>query len=163
MSESERAGTPAAADVAGNPLMEGIRIDIDAMRAADAEAAALAALGEPVEDDGRRAQRLVLALTEGTFYGTLTQALDEIAEFHPPVVMEALFRGLVRREGEVACHLAAMLAFLHGKAESIFDWELRPLFLTFNTEDRAERAAACNALCTLIDIDPASLDVPLAS
>jgi|GEM_PF-2888485 len=163
MSEKEQAATPPAADDAPARVTERIRIDIDAMRAADAEAAALAALGEPVEDDDCRAQRLVLALTEGTFYGTLTQALDEIAEFHPPVVMEALFRGLVRREGEVACHLAAMLAFLHGKAESIFDWELRPLFLTFNTDDRTERAAACNALCTLIDIDPAHLDALLGS
>ncbi len=139
-----------------------VGVDIDAMRQSQAALAA-SARQKPVDSNDSRSARLVLALTVGTFYGTLTQALDEIADFHPTEVMNALFRGLMLRDGEVACHLAAMLAFLHGKADSIFDWDLRPLFLTFNTEDGSERAAACRELCVLIDVDPAHIHALLAA
>jgi hypothetical protein len=44
--------------------------------------------------------------------------------------------------------------FLHGKAESSFDWNHRPLFLRFNTEIRAEREIAFRELCEKIGVEP---------
>jgi hypothetical protein len=43
-----------------------------------------------------------------------------------------------------------MLAFLYGKAESTFDWSLRPLFLKFNTPSETERQAALVELRALV-------------
>jgi hypothetical protein len=51
-------------------------------------------------------------------------------------------------------HAAARLAFIYGKAKEPFDWDLRPLYLRFNTTDRAEREAAFRDLCRLCDVDP---------
>jgi hypothetical protein len=47
-------------------------------------------------------------------------------------------------------HYIAMLAFLYGKAESTFDWSLRPLFLKFNTPSETERQAALVELRALV-------------
>jgi hypothetical protein len=88
----------------------------------------------------RRLQVLCEALRESVIYGGLTQALDLAAEFHPPEVVTELWRGLEHREGEVAVHFAALLAYIHGLAKEPFDWDLRPFFLRFRTEDPAERA-----------------------
>lgn len=95
-----------------------------------------------------RARVLVAALEETGFYGGLTQALEQVEQFHPPAVMDALWRGAESREGEVACHFAAMLMYLHGRADEPFDWKLRPFFLRFNTENPNERRAAYAELCT---------------
>jgi len=94
------------------------------------------------------------ALTRARFYGGLTQALDLAMRHHPPAVIEALLRGTIERDGEVAVHFAALLMFLHGKAESSFDWAQRPFFLSFNTDRRAEREQAFGELCRRIGVDP---------
>jgi hypothetical protein len=75
--------------------------------------------------------------------------LAEVESSHPASIVDALWRGLTTRPGDVAVHYAAMLAFLHGKAESTFDWSLRPLFLAFNTPSETERQAALAELRTL--------------
>lgn len=69
-------------------------------------------------------------------------------------MVDALFHAALRDEGEAAVHAAARLAFIHGKAKEPFDWELRPLFLRFNTQDRAEREVCFRELCTLCGVDP---------
>lgn len=97
-----------------------------------------------------RTRVLVAALEETGFYGGLTQALEQVEAFHPPAVIDALWRGAESREGEVACHFAAMLMYLHGRADEPFDWKLRPFFLRFNTEDAAERRAAYAELSHLL-------------
>ncbi len=144
--------------------------DIQALAALDtprARAAILAALDDPdamvraavtrfaatriAEDD--RTAALVRGLETADFYGGLTQVLAQVEEFHPPPVIEALLRGVLTRKGEVAVHFAAMLMFLHGKAREPFDWNLRPFFLTFHTEDAAERAAAFEELRARIGAD----------
>jgi hypothetical protein len=51
-------------------------------------------------------------------------------------------------------HAAARLAFIHKKAREAFDWELRPLFLKFNTADRGERTRAFRELSKLCGVDP---------
>jgi hypothetical protein len=105
-----------------------------------------------VSEDERTAT-LVAALEGAEIYGGLTQALLQVEEFHPPKVIEALLRGALARSGDTAVHLAAMLMYVHGKAESSFDWEQRPFFLLFNTDDRAEREAAFRELCEKIGVE----------
>lgn len=96
--------------------------------------------------DTQRSAALVAALETATFFHGLTQALDQVETFHPPEVIDALWRGVREREGEVAFHFAAMLLFVHGKTDSAFAWEHRPFLLRFVTEDRMEREAALSDL-----------------
>jgi len=93
-------------------------------------------------------------LASATFYGGLTQALDLATELRTPAMVDALFRACFRDEGEAAVHAAARLAYIHGKATEEFDWDLRPLFLRFNTPDRREREEAFRELCSLCAVDP---------
>lgn len=99
----------------------------------------------------QRVASLVAALETATFLNGLSEALDDAVDLHPHQVMEALWRGIQDREGEVAVHFAALLAYLHGKADAPFDLARRPFFLTFNTEDSQERAAAIEKLRREID------------
>ena len=94
-------------------------------------------------------------LEQATLFDGLTAALDVATELRTPPLVAALFRACLRDEGEAAVHAAARLAFIHGKASDEFDWDLRPLFLRFNTKVRAEREAAFRDLCTLCGVDPA--------
>lgn len=89
--------------------------------------------------DAVREVALVQALAQADLYAGLSQALVEVQDFHPPAVVDALWRGLSEREGGIAVHFAAMLAYLHGLAEQPFDWAQRAFFLRFHTEDAAER------------------------
>lgn len=100
-----------------------------------------------------RTAALVQALQTAKFMGGLSQALDEAAGFHPKEVVEALLRGVLHRKGEAAVHFAALLMFIYGKAASPFDWDRRPFFLRFGTEDREAREAAFRDLCEEIGVD----------
>ena len=115
--------------------------------------AALARCAPELIGPQARIASLVAALEGADFYGGLTQTLDQVEAFHPPEVIDALFRGVLARDGEVAVHFAAMLMFLHGKAGDAFDWEQRPFYLTFHTTKRAEREAAFQQLCGKIGVD----------
>ena len=101
-------------------------------------------------DDEARTAVLVHALETATPFDGFTATLEQVEKFHPPAIVEALWRGLMDRQGDVAAHYAAMLAFIYGKADSTFDWSMRPLFLKFNTEKTAERNAAIAELRTRI-------------
>ncbi|MCB1865538.1 MAG: hypothetical protein KDG50_08905 [Chromatiales bacterium] len=107
-------------------------------------------------DSDTRTRTLVDALERAEFYGGLSQALDEVEVFHPQAILSALLRGALDRTGEVAVHFAAMLMYLHGKAESSFDMDQRPFFLRFNTPERAAREAVFRELCVRLGIDPAA-------
>lgn len=104
--------------------------------------------------DAQRTATLLEALESARFFGGLSQALDEVAEFHPQEIVAALFRGALEREGDVAVHFAAMLMYIHGKAEEPFDMRMRPFFLQFNTAMRADREAAFRELCARIGVNP---------
>jgi hypothetical protein len=93
-------------------------------------------------DDDARSAALLQALETATPFDGFTATLEQVEKFHPPPIVDALWRGLTTRQGDVASHYAAMLAFIYGKADSTFDWSMRPLFLKFNTESSAERRAA---------------------
>lgn len=99
---------------------------------------------------GDRTETLVHLIRTAPLFAALSGALDEIAGFHPPSVIEALFAGLREREGEVAVHFAAMLFHLHGKSEEPFDLSHRDFFLQFNTEDSEERERAILTLQSMI-------------
>jgi hypothetical protein len=104
-------------------------------------------------DEAERATLIVRALEQASLYAGLSQALNQAEEFHPAPVIEALLHGAARRDGEVAVHFAAMLMFLHGQAETAFDWDQRPLFLSFNTQDPTVREAVFRELCRKIGVD----------
>ena len=101
-------------------------------------------------EEQARTELLLHALEGATIMDGLVATLSEVESFHPEPIVDALWRGLTTRPGDVAVHYAAMLAFLYGKAESTFDWSLRPLFLRFNTPSATERQAALEELRTLI-------------
>jgi hypothetical protein len=103
--------------------------------------------------DERRVASLVRALQTATLFAGLSQALDEAAEFYPEPVVDALFQGALKRDGETAVQFAAMLMFVHGKANEPFDWDQRPFFLRFNTDNRDERIAVFRELCEKLQVD----------
>jgi len=93
-------------------------------------------------------------LEHAELFSGLSQVLDDIVEYHPAEVKEALIAGLLKREGEVAVLFAGMLFYLYGKAKEPFDMEQRPFFLCFNTEKREERLLAFRDLCKQLNIKP---------
>ena len=105
--------------------------------------------------DTQRTQTLVHAIETAVIYGGLTQTLRQVAGFHPPAVVDALLRGTVEREADVAVHLAAMVLFVEGVTAEEFDMAHRPFFLRFATPDRTDRVAAFTDLCRMIGRDPA--------
>jgi len=107
--------------------------------------------------DAERSASLISALRHAEIYGGLTEALDQAESFHPPEVIDALFRGLLKRDGATAVHFAAMLMFLHGKAGTSFDWDQRPFFLQFHTENNIERRRCFRELCEKIGLDADSM------
>ena len=104
--------------------------------------------------DGERSQSVIDALEHAELFGGLSQALDDIEQYHPAEVKEVLVRGLLSREGEVATLFAAMLFYLYGKAKEPFDMTQRPFFLRFNTQKRQEREQAFRELCKQLNINP---------
>jgi hypothetical protein len=103
-----------------------------------------------------RDDAVVAGLGSAVLFEGLTNALDLAVELKAPAMIAALWRATQRPESEASVHAAARLAFLYGKAESDFDWDLRPLFLRFGTPDPAERAAATAELGKLCGVDPAT-------
>jgi hypothetical protein len=104
--------------------------------------------------EDERTAAIVRALRGAQFYEGLSESLELAEAHHPPAVLEALLRGTIERTGDVAVHFAALVLFLHGKADSSFDMAQRPFILTFNTPDRDERAQAFRELCTKAALDP---------
>lgn len=101
-----------------------------------------------------RSQSIIAALQHAEIFGGLSQVLDDIEEYHPRKIKEALITGLLSREGDVAVLFAAMLFYLYGKAKEPFDMKQRPFFLRFNTENREERVQAFRELCKQLKINP---------
>jgi hypothetical protein len=104
--------------------------------------------------NNERSKSLIMALETAELFGGLSQALDDIEEYHPVEVEEALIKGLLSREGEVATLFAGMLFYVHGKADEAFDMKQRPFFLRFNTRNKEERVQAFMELCKQLDINP---------
>lgn len=117
-------------------------------------AMAVARYAPDLLSDEEQTAAIVRALQSAQFYEGLSEALDQAEEHHPPAVIDALLRGMIERDGDVAVHFAALVLYLHGKADSSFDMAQRPFFLTFNTPDRDERMRAFRELCRKVGLDP---------
>jgi hypothetical protein len=129
-----------ATPAAERALREAFTLNDDAIRMA------LLSHATRLFSEDERSLALVEALGRAEIYGGLTQALLIVQEFHPPAVMDALIIGVLRRDGATAGQFAALLCYLFGKADSPFDWNLRPFFLR-QTEDRnAMFAELCERL-----------------
>ncbi len=89
--------------------------------------------------NSERTKSLLDALATAELFGGLSQTLDDVEDYHPKEIKEALIKGLLRRKGEVAVLFGAMLFYIYGKADEPFDMNQRPFFLRFNTEDKEER------------------------
>lgn len=105
-------------------------------------------------DVADRVRTMVQAIESAELDDGLSEAIDEAATFHPPPVLYALQRALLDRSGDVATLVAGLLFHIHGKADEPFDWEQRPFFLRFHTEDPALRRAAYGELCAVLGIGP---------
>lgn len=103
--------------------------------------------------DSVRTASLVQGLETANFFGGLTETLDQVAAFHPPLIVDALLRGALWRGGELAVHFSAMLCYIYGEATVPFDLQQRPFFLRFDTENRTEREAVFCDLCERIGVD----------
>jgi hypothetical protein len=112
---------------------------------------AVARYAPEIAGDHKRIAALITALETAEVYGGLTQALLDVEDFHPPEVIDALFRGVLARDGATAGEFAAMLMYLHGKADAAYDFELRPFFLQFQDGDRE---ALFRDLCERVGVDP---------
>ncbi|MBL0171704.1 MAG: hypothetical protein IPP90_13460 [Gemmatimonadaceae bacterium] len=111
-------------------------------------------------DDATRTDAILLALTEAGPFAGRTETLDLVMEFHPPVVVQAMFVRLLLATGEMAYHYAATLTAIHGVVDSRYDWSLRPMYLAFNTDEMSARREAFLSLCTTLGVDgPAQLAV----
>lgn len=104
--------------------------------------------------DKERERVLIEALRKSDIYSGLSQALDQVETFHPQGIVEALLLGLLTRGDSGAVNFAGMLLFIHGKADSSFDWDRRPLFLRFDTNDIKERIEAFVEICGIISVNP---------
>lgn len=104
-------------------------------------------------DHATRTESLVRALADGKIYHGLSEALDEIENFHPPAVERALWRAARYAAGDVAYHAGTTLLLIHGKIASRFDWAFRPQMLLLNTENDHERERAFESLCEVLGTD----------
>jgi hypothetical protein len=96
---------------------------------------------------------VVHALRSGNS-SAFSRAIDLIGWERVTGATPELLQMCVSGSGEEACHSAAMLYFLHGLAKEAFDWDHRPFFLRFNTDDAREREAAFGELCEKLGVRP---------
>jgi hypothetical protein len=127
----------------------------EALKSSDAQIRQTARLYAEEDPDPKERERLLIKnLKSNDLFGGLSQAIDEAEEFHPPAVIDELFNGALKRDGEAAVHFAALLCFIHGVSKEAFDWDHRPFFLKFHSTG-AEREAVFRELCEKCKVDPA--------
>lgn len=95
-----------------------------------------------------RIAALVSAIEGAEIGSGLAEALRLIQSYHPPQVIDALFRAILIRPNVVL--LVAMLMFLYGLAKSDFDYDLRPFYFRFQSGDRE---APFRELCEKAGVD----------
>jgi len=115
--------------------------------------AAIAYLAPDLIQDEERLAELIARIDTCDAYQGLSLTLEQIETSHPPSVIEAMLRRIARDSGVAAVHFAALLLYLHGLASEPFEWEQRPFFLRFNSDDPCDRRAALVELCQKIGYD----------
>lgn len=106
-------------------------------------------------NDAEWTASLLEALDSSAHFDGYAETLDAIAEFHPKPLVEALLLGCILLEENIAPGLAALLLYIHGKADERHAMELRPFWIRFATNVARERKAAFVELCERIGVDPA--------
>lgn len=101
--------------------------------------------------DAEPESRLLRELRTTTIEGGMTRVFSLAEQLPTEAVRRRLLWGVLHRR-DVATHYAALLAYLCGKAESDFDWNLRPLFLRVQAENPQERSEAIAELCWLVKL-----------
>jgi hypothetical protein len=96
---------------------------------------------------------IVEALKSASFFDGFSLTLNMVRGYHPKEVVRELFHGLISREGGVAVHFAAMLFYIYGKSEKVFDEDHRDFFLKFNTSNLFDRKLVFKELCEIIDVN----------
>lgn len=109
-------------------------------------------------DDALRIDVLRAAIDTATLSDGLIGALDQVADFHPPPLIDALLRALRARESELAYHFAETLARAFGADTSHAEANLRPVFLRFSTPDLSARERALRELGERLGIPLATND-----
>jgi hypothetical protein len=109
--------------------------------------AAVVRVAPDLVDANEKLTELLQRIVECDAYNGLDLTLTQIESVHPPEVIEAMLRRIVRDPGVVAVHFAALLLFLCGQSSEPFDWDQRPFFLRFNPGDDEDRKEAFRELC----------------
>ncbi len=104
-------------------------------------------------EQSTRTTLLRRAIETATFADGMVSALDQIEPSDRAELSDDLLRGLLTRDGTLAYHFAATLAFIHGVIPSRDDTSLRPLFLRFNTPDLEARRGPYRELCETIGVE----------
>lgn len=96
-------------------------------------------------------------IIEGLRFADLITGLaqcERLAAAHPSeAVKQALIHGALCSTDGRAVRFVGILFFLYGKATEPFDWNQRPFFLKFNTNDSRQRRKAFDKMCRLLGID----------
>ena len=106
--------------------------------------------GEPLD----LSPQIVAALQQDETFGGLSQALDLAARRPTEPVVRALIDGARSAPDNRGVHFAALLYFIHGKADEPFDWDRRPFFLRFTPEDPQDRERAFAEMCAELGLEP---------
>jgi hypothetical protein len=105
----------------------------EAASSADADVvAAVARCAPQLLSADTHTDALVRAIEQAAPYAGLSATLDAVLAHHPPPVMDALWRVLHTADGVTAANVAALLCFLHGRADSPLALEHRATWLLFN-------------------------------
>lgn len=97
---------------------------------------------------------LLQRVAECDVYAGLSPTLEQIEGEYTSELQVAMLTRIARDPGVAAVHFAGLLLYLHGQAESPFDWDQRPFLLRFNPGDVADRRAALAELCRRIGARP---------
>lgn len=99
--------------------------------------------------ESERTAALVAALENGQIGKGLAEALRAAEKFHPPEVVDALLRGILKRKE--ALLFAGTVMYIHGLAKSSYDNDLRPAYIRFAGPEKQQ---AFRELCGRIGVDP---------
>jgi hypothetical protein len=124
---------------------------------AEIRAAVVRFAPQTIEPAAMRSE-LLQRVAECDAYAGLSLTLEQLEGEYTPELQAAMLTRIARDPGVAAVHFAGLLLYLHGRAESTFDWEQRPFLLRFNPGDVADRRAALAELCGRIGVRPEAYD-----
>lgn len=125
---------------------------------ADVQLLAARHLGERGKTDERE-RVIVERLRNAGRDGSLVRALLLAEEYPTEAVKKALFWCARQGPDDTGVHAAALLFYLYGIADSSFDWEFRPFFLRFSSDNPTDRQAAFLELCQRTKVSPEEMGV----